>query len=119
MEYIKKIMTVIGLITITSLLLGSVTKFSEDGGNENILTMRVVESTSTRGNILIIDENGKSETIELKPLSKEDSMGKVTGTLNDIANRGYKLVSTVGTALETTSMSYSFQTTYIFVKKQN
>ena len=34
MKNIKKIMTIIGAITITSLLLGSFTKSSENEGNE-------------------------------------------------------------------------------------
>jgi hypothetical protein len=114
MENIKKIMAVVGLITITSLLLSFVHNADEQAENEEILIMRVVEaSVGTNGSICIVDENGKSEKIELEKISKDVTLNmvKINNALNDIAGRGYKLVSTAGGG-----DNYCVMTTYIFVK---
>ena len=116
MEKIKKIMAVMGLITITLLLLGFVNKSNEQTENDAILTMRVIETTvgATNNSINIVDENGKLEKISLGKPSKDLSvnMVKINKTLNDIADRGYKLVSTAGGG-----DNYVVVTTYTFVRK--
>ena len=82
--------------------------------------MQVFETTATKPNdyILIVDENGKSETVEeLKSPPSKENMEKITITLNSIADKGYKLVSTVGTAIEIINHNNNWYTTYVFVKK--
>jgi len=115
MENFKKIMAVVGLITITLILLAFVNKTEEKAENEAILTMRTVEVTVGMNSFIsIVDENGKLEKIELGKPSKDISvnMVQINKALNNIIDRGYKLVSTAGGG-----DNYVVVTTYTFVKK--
>ena len=115
MEKIKKIMLVVGLITTTLLLSAFVNKATERSENETeILTMRVVEATKGEHSaITIVNENGKTEKINLEAVPK----GLVTNVaitnkaLNSITEKGYKLVATAGSG-----DNFIIITTYTFVK---
>ena len=117
MRYFKNFMTIVGIIAITSIILG----FVSDGNSANekdqqFLTVRVFEATQVSSFIIIVDENGKQETVELeKPVKKEpliSNVVKINKTLNSIGEKGYKLVSQSGAG-----DPYVILTTYTFVKK--
>jgi len=119
MENIKKIMAVVGIITIAALFLGFVTNPPASEGNEKILTVKVAEARggttiSSDSFIIIVDENGQQETIDLEKLNKKTTVTnavKINNTLNSIVDKGYKLVSTAGGG-----DVYIIYTTYTFVK---
>ena len=119
MENIKKIMAVVGIIAIAAVLLGSVASPSGNDENEKFLTMRVIEVQGAflGSFIVIVDENGKQETIELDRLATKkepfiNNVTKINNTLNSISDKGYKLVSQSGG-----NDQYCLTTIYTFVKK--
>jgi hypothetical protein len=119
MENIKKIMAVVGIITIAALLLGFVTNPSANDGNEQFLTIRVIEAQGAfLGSFIVIaDENGKQEIIELEKLAAKKSpfinnVVKINSTLNSLAEKGYKLIAQSGG-----NDQYCLTATYTFVKK--
>jgi hypothetical protein len=119
MENIKKIMAVVGIITIAALLLGFVTNPPANEGKEKFLTMRVTEAQGAAlgSFIIIVDENGKQEIVELKRLATSktpfiNNAIQINNTLNSIGERGYKLVAQSGG-----NDSFVITTTYTFVKK--
>ena len=116
MKNFTKIMTVVGVIAIASLLLAFVTTSPENEGNEKILSVRVFESQGFSF-MVIVDENGKQETVELaKLVAKKDpqisNIVLINKALNDIGTKGYKLVAQSGG-----NDVYCITTTYTFVKK--
>ena len=117
MENIKKIMAIVGLITITLILISFATKSTENEEAEKFLTMRVIEVGDQLGGInreiIIVDENGKIETIKLVKVTKTaENTLIINNTLNNIAGKGYKLVFTT-----TGGNEMSLLSTYTFVKK--
>ena len=112
-------MTVVGVIAIASLLLASVPTSPANGENEKILTVRVIEAQGAflGSFIVIVDENGKQETVDLERLAAKkspfiDNVVKINNTLNSITDKGYKLVAQSGG-----NDQYCFTTIYTFVKK--
>jgi len=112
-------MSVVGVIAIASLLLASVPTHPNEG-NEKFLTVKVVESrggTMGAGDclIIIVDEKGQQETIELEKLTKKTTISnavQINKTLNSIAEKGYTLSATsIGGDV------YVIYTIYTFVKK--
>jgi len=119
MKNFTKIMTVVGVIAIASLLLAFVPTSSADEGNEKFLTVRVIEAQSglIGSFIIIVDENGKQETIELekigtKTASYVKNATQINNTLNSIGEKGYKLVGQSGGFDQ-----FMLTTTYTFAKK--
>ena len=119
MENVKKIMVVVGVIAVTSLLLGAVSNSAENERDEQYLTVKVVEASGgfLGSFMMIVDENGKEETIELERLVAKkppfvSNAIKITKTLNNIGEKGYKLVSQSGGGDQ-----FCIYTTYTFVKK--
>ena len=115
---ITKIMAIVGVIAIAFLLSGFVTKSTANEENDKILTMRVIEAIGSLGSfIVIVDEDGKQETIELdKIATKKDpfinNLVKINNTLNNITDNGYRLLSTSGGSGDAVII-----TTYTFVKE--
>ena len=112
-------MTIVGVLAIASLLLAFVTKSSGNEGSEQFLTVIVKEAPSVSGGsfILIIDENGKQELVELEKVTgKREPFLKnaiqINKTLNKIGDQGYKLVAQSGG-----NDQYVHTTAYTFVKK--
>jgi hypothetical protein len=119
MKNFTKIMTVVGVIAIASLLLAFVTTSPENDGNEKTLTVRVIEAQGAflGSFIVIVDENGKQETVELERLAAKrtpfvENAITINNTLNKITANGYKLVGQSGG-----NDQYCLTTTYTFVKK--
>ena len=118
MKNFTKIMTVVGVIAIASLLLAFVPT-SPNEGNEKILTVKVIEAQGAflGSFIIIVDENGEQETVELERLVAKKSpfinnVVQINKTLNSIADKGYKLVSQSGG-----NDQYCLTTVYTFVKR--
>jgi len=113
-------MTIVGIVSISFLMLGFVSDANTSANEENqkFLTMKVVETQVSYGSFIIIaDENGKQEVVELEKLQRKASFVNnvltINKTLNRIGNNGYKLVSQSAGG----SDQYFFVTTYTFVKK--
>ena len=115
---VKKIMSVVGLIAITVVLLSFVSNSAGNEGNEKFLTVKVVETQGNLGGfMMIVDENGKQETIELEKLAAKkapfvNNVIMINNTLNKIGDKGYKLVSQSGGGDQ-----FCIFTTYTFVKQ--
>lgn len=112
-------MAIVGIIAFAALLTGFIANPQTNTENEKILTMRVIEAQGAflGSFIVIVDENGKHETIELEKLAaKKDpfvkNLVKINSTLNEIAEKGYRLVSQSGG-----NDQYCLTTIYTFVKK--
>lgn len=105
---------------IASTLLGTTISIVENEKtteeNQKILTMRTLEGyKGALSSITIIYEDDKTETIELKNISKESissNLVVINKTLNSIAKKGYELISVSGGG-----DTYILVTTYTFVKK--
>jgi len=118
-ENVKKIMVIVGVIAITSVLVGFVSNSSGNEGSEKYLTVKVIEASGAYlgSFMMIVDENGQQETIELEKLSTKktsfvSNVVTINNTLNKIGDKGYKLVSQSGGGDQ-----YCIFTTYTFVKK--
>jgi len=116
---VGKIIAVVGIVTITFVLLSFVSNSEEKDGNEKFLTMKVVEINSgpLGSFIMIVDENGKEETIELEKLAGKktsfvNNVVIINNTLNKIGDKGYKLVSQ-----SSAGDQYCILTIYTFVKQ--
>lgn len=94
------------------LVLGIITAFSQQGGGERYLTMRVVEAGfGSKLKITICDESGKSEEQVYNKITQDSQLQQtehVNQAINELARKNYRLVSATG------GDSYS---TYIFEKR--
>ena len=81
--------------------------------SKKYVTMRTFESNGPDHQIVIAYEDGSVEQIDLiRPYKIVDfvaNLKKINETINNLASKGYELVSTSGTDVQTT--------TYVFVKK--
>jgi len=115
MEKFKKTMVIVGVVTLSCLLLGFSTQPFKNAEDEKILIVRTVE-VATGGNsaITIVNEDGKMEKINLENLPKGISSNVITinKALNSITEKGYRLISTSGSGDNVLTIA-----TYTFVKK--
>lgn len=69
--------------------------------------VRIVESSPEFSKIMICYEDGKTEKIALPAMDKSDNtaerMGVITKTLNQMVDKGYKIVSVATTGVNTTT----------------
>ncbi|MDR2010314.1 MAG: hypothetical protein LBQ22_07520 [Bacteroidales bacterium] len=119
MKNIKKFMIIAGIIVIAVLSLSLVSTSTGNEEAEKFLTVKVVETqgAAISSFIIIVDENGKQETVELTKLATKrdifcDNVIQVNQTLNSIGEKGYKLVGQSGG-----NDQFSLTTVYTFVKK--
>ena len=107
------------MVAITLLLVSFVTNSAGNEGNKEFLTVKVIEASgaSLGSFMMIVDENGKEETIDLERLSTKkttftNNLVTINNTLNKIGDKGYKLVAQSGGGDQ-----YCIFTTYTFVKQ--
>jgi len=111
-------MSVVGLIAIAAVLLSFVSNSAGNEGNKKFLTVKVVETQGGLGSfMMVVDENGKQETIELEKLAAKkapfiNNAIMINNTLNKIGDKGYKLVSQSGGGDQ-----FCIFTTYTFIKQ--
>ena len=92
-------------------LVFGLSSFTPQESNSGYLIMicRKTNSNITDNSILIIDEQGNDERIKLKKhtgSNKTDNFKMITEKLNELKNKGYKLVATSGDFVE---MQYIFE----------